>query len=235
MSERVRPVSEPNSGVLHKDMPTVLWLEQFFARGSSGPDEWEDVGSGSGGGPSMATSALTGNQFDISIDNTPLILDTPDGGSGSMNFYTASPTVFDFNAGRARILGPGLYVIGYQLNAQTGPSGVSANTFVYSHLDYQYGGASLEVPWFESGFLAATTLGEEIIGTRYVYVKGDGTSGSWDVGLQRLHPVSLSTGTFPNEIRPGAVTNAVAGELHVNWMALWGVRLGDPLDAYHSD
>src|SRR5262245_38545667 len=173
--------------------------------------------------------ALTGGPF--AITTSPVILDTP--ASGVMSLYTSNPTIFDSSSGRARILGPGMYVIVCQINPRTIAT-LSSDLYVYLHLSYAGDiGYSVEIPWLESGFLVGTA-GEEVAGTRFVFPNG-ATSG-WDVALQRMHPISLtSSTTFPLEIQPKLVTNGGgSGDLQVGWMALWGWRLGDPLDAYHS-
>ena len=93
------------------------------------------------------------------------------------------------SAGRARILVPGMYVIGCQLALQT-IAAITANTYVYLSLAYAGGvGFSIEIPSRESGFLVGTT-GEDLLGTRYVWPTG--AASSHDIALQRLHPISLT-------------------------------------------
>jgi len=170
------------------------------------------------------TFALTGGPF--TINNNPVLLQ-----NAGNHFYTAASGTFDMSsAGLARIKRPGFYLIGLHVNVQTLAT-LGADTTVESQLAYGGGaGYSIEIPWF--GFPPMST--EEIKGTRHVYPSGTG-SGE-DVGLQRLHPVSLTGATtFPLEIQPSIYSSDSASHLRVGWLGLWGLRVGDPLDSYHSD
>jgi hypothetical protein len=102
---------------------------------------------------------------------------------------------------------------------------------VESQLKYQGDiGYGIEVPWF--GFPPGSV--EEIIGTRYVF--SSGTVSGKDVGLQRIHPISLTASTtFPLQIQPNIYSTNTAGDMHAPSLGLWGFRLGGSLDSYHSD
>lgn len=180
-----------------------------------------------GGGGGLATFAITGDGFSSSTYDTPLILDTPQGGE-SMHFYSSDAATFDSSAGRVRILRPGMYVIGCQMNISF--TGTTDGIAVWLRLEYGGGaGSSIEVPWYVGGF-------EEVRGTRYDYVF-ERTYSDTDVALQRLHPISLTASAgFPLEILPTYDAHYTAAEaIIVGWVAVWGFRVGEPLDSYHSN
>jgi|SRR5580765_5128947 len=191
---------------------------------------------GVGGMPSLPSFALTGiNAAQVSWGDEE-ILDF-DGGSGDSHFYTTHSSVFDVLDGRARILVPGLYQIRCQVNVR--PLG-TVTSDAKAQLTLQYGsdiGYSIEVPYYISAM--APGGGEQALdGDLFVYEEGTGTS-SYDIGLERLHPISLTDATtFPLEIKPSLWW--VSGgdptvDLMGSWLGLWGFRIGDSLDAYHSD
>jgi len=192
---------------------------------------WEDVGAGGGGGGSAAVTpafALSGPSY-FPTDG-PEILDNLNGGPG--HFSTTDIATFDATTGgRARILVPGFYVIG--LHFYWNNSGPTGDVWVDMLLTYEGDiGASIEIPYAESGFRGGVFEGEFIFGTRYVVPSGES---SLNFATQRLHPISLTTTTtFPLEIQPKANAYDFA-HVSIQWMSVWGWRLSDPLDAYHSD
>lgn len=200
--------------------------------GLGGAVAWEDVGTTSAASLTLPSFALTGGTFFFT--STPAVCDAAIVDGGVMHFSgTASDSFYMGSNGRARILRPGMYVIGCQMYVNTLTT-IANDTYIYLHLAYQGDkGYSIEVPWAESGFNAPPDRGEEIIGSRYVYPVG--AAGSHEVGLQRLHPISLTSASiFPVEILPTFLTNYEAN-VSVRWLGLWGYRLSGPLDAYHSD
>jgi hypothetical protein len=190
---------------------------------------WESTGEA---GTGAAIFANTGGPF--SVPTTPLILDAPGGDTSQMHFYTTNPAVFDSHAGQARILAPGMYVIGCQMAVHPKTT-LTSDNWVTLRLRYHSsssGGFSIEIPFLDSDFLSGLQ-GHELIGTRYAYPAG--AHAAWDVIMQRLHPISLTEfTTFPYEIRPEIVT-LDDDAFVVSWLGLWGWRLGDPLDSWHSD
>ena len=188
---------------------------------------YESVGEAGGGG--AASFALTGGPFNVDSGNQ--ILDTPS--PDVMHFSTTDMLTYDMSTdGRARILRPGLYVTGCQVNVQTGAV-ISSETVVVLSLKYEGDiGYSIEIPYIESGLGASG--GQQILGTRWVYPAA--TVSGFDVALQRVHPLSVDdTATYPIEIHPTVVTNAGTGQVTATWLGLWGWRLGEPLGSYHSD
>jgi hypothetical protein len=193
---------------------------------------WESTGTGGGGG--FPTFALTGGTFSFDTDDAPVILDAAALGSAP-HFSTTDSATFDMSSGgRACILAPGMYVIGCQID--TKPS-VDLTAQVDAYLQLQYGGSvgfSIEIPWAVSSLLNGS---ERLLGTRFDFPDTTTVSEDADVSLQRLHPISLTDfTTFPLEIQPTFATNSPDNFAWVvSWLGLWGFRLGDPLDSYHSD
>lgn len=195
---------------------------------------WEDVGSGA---QTMAlpSFALTGN-FPATVSwGDEEFLDFG-AGTGDVHFSTTDATVFDNSVGRARILVPGLYQIRCQVNVY--PAGNVASD-ARAQLLLQYApvsGFSIEVPWY-SGFYQAGGGEQARDGDQFVYPSGTGSS--YDIGLERLHPISLTDApTYPISIKPSVTWIAPADpghDLTASWLGLWGFRIGDNLDAYHSD
>jgi hypothetical protein len=194
--------------------------------------EYESTGGGGGGGGS-AVFAMTGGSFFFSLDDTPVVLDTPF--SGGMNFYTNDSSVFDSSGGRARILVPGMYVIGCQIDTKPNES-LTSEVDAYLLLQYGsgVGGGSIEIPWGISSIVGGS---ERLLGTRFDFPSGTSDSEDADVYLQRIHPLSLTEATsFPVQIRPTfEAESTTTYDWQVFWLGLWGWRLGGPLDAYHSD
>jgi hypothetical protein len=193
---------------------------------------------GSGGCPSFS---LTGGPFNFNTDSCPITLD---GGSiaasDTPHFSTTDASTFAVSSGgRARILVPGMYVIGCQVSTKPAQD-MTAQLDVYLMLQYGPGpgtsgpGFSIEIPWAFSTFVNGS---ERLLGTRFDFPATTKQSEDADVALQRLHPISLTSATvFPLDIRPTFDTNTTVGHLWtVSWLGLWGFRLSDPLDSYHSD
>jgi hypothetical protein len=173
----------------------------------------------------LSIFALTADS--ISADDTPVVVE-------GTNFFSTSSSTFDESGGRARILTSGTYLIGCQMDVSPTVAW-AADQMVALELRYAGGsGFGIEVPWL-SGYVQEGG-GEQILGTRFVYPVG--SDAGYDVGLQRLHPLSLTdAASFPFEIQPTIVASPLPnpGELQVSWFALWGVRVGAPLDSWHSD
>lgn len=222
---------------LRKDMPSVRWLEPFFLGNGGGLNEWEDVGGGGGGGAgSSAAFALTASGFFFTLGATPVVLDaSAAGGLPNMYFSGTDASTFDMSSsGRARILRPGMYVIGCQIDTKTNAN-LTASVDAYLALQYPgSGGFSIEVPWAISSFHGGS---ERLLGTRFDFPATTTLTQDADVYLQRLHPISLTShSTFPFEILPVFDANyTVDCAWKIAWLAVWGWRIGDALDAYHSD
>lgn len=182
--------------------------------------------------PSFAASGSSG--FDT--PSTPVILDNNSLGAGSIDFSTDFADTFSISSrGRVQILRPGMYVIGCQINV-VNPATVGNDTYVYMSLQYRTPsrevGWSIEIPYLQSGFENVGLLGEEVIGTRYVYLAGDNPG--HDVCLQRLHPISLVNSTFPVEIAVQYLANWDQ-YTKVQYLAIWGFRVSDSLSNWFSD
>lgn len=199
---------------------------------------WEDVaggGGGSGGSSGLPSFALTGNNFPaVSSADTPVYLDIIEGG-GTFHYSTIDGATFGYDAitGHAQILVPGLYQIGLQLMIGGGGTNAS-DALAQIALRYEDDkGYSIEVPYLLSGsWPAAGGVGEQILGTYFHWPAG--IAAGLDVALQRIHPISLTDATtFPLDITPWFNTDAVS--ITPFWLAVWGFRISDPLDAYHSD
>jgi len=180
------------------------------------------------------TFALTGGSFSFHTDNAPVILDAAALGSAP-DFSTTDSATFDMSSGgRARILVPGMYVIGCQIDTKPGVS-LTAQVDAYLRLQYPSSkGFSIEVPWAMGTPIVGS---ERLLGTRFDFPSTTTVSEDADVYLQRLHPISLTDfTTFPFEIWPTFDANTTADHAwRVTWLGLWGFRLSDPLDSYHSD
>jgi hypothetical protein len=176
---------------------------------------------------------LNGGYSAISSDDTPIIVDNATLGAGTMTFDTNDGATFDQSAGRARIKTSGMYVIGCQFFVRPAED---FDMDVWASLILKYEGDegySIEVPWLYSGWLAGG--GEQVIGTRFNWPTGTGSS--YDICLQRLHPISLTSyTTFPLEIQPTFDHNWFHGSKVLSlYLAVWGWRLGAPLAGSLSD
>jgi hypothetical protein len=209
-------------GVRHGGRKPVLHARDH-EHGGADPQRIHYESVGGAGGAGTAVFAHTGDTFGP-LTSSPAVL------SGT-HFYSSDPATFDSSSGITQIVRPGMYVIGCQLTIQP-PSNFTAGNWVQLNLKYfkHSGGEtgySIETPYFVHD--------EQVLGTTYEYPAGTGYG--QEIGLQRLHPISLTSSSFsggPLEIRPTLVWYDDVSM--TPWLlAVWGWRLGEPLDSYHSD
>jgi hypothetical protein len=214
---------------LNRNLRDHLARIEALERSLGGGIEWADTGSGAGGG-TLPSFVNTSSSIFVDPNDTPLVLDSA---TGTMHYYSTDAGVFATSAaGRAQILVPGMYVIGCQLSCRfTGT--LASDRWIKLLVSYfsatsSEKGYSIEIPYFVGG-------DEQVLGSANIVQAG--ILSSHDVALQRLHPISLTAATdYPLEIRPQYYTSATESFMgQVFWLGLWGWRLSDPLDAYHSD
>jgi hypothetical protein len=179
-----------------------------------------------------ALPSFANTTFNVTIDDNPIDLNS---GTATMHFSSSDGT-FDTAGGQARITRPGLYVIGLQIEVENiaptvGDTGVELQLGYGPGPSFSSIGYGIEVPWL--GFDLAT---EQILGTFYIYPNG--AAAGRNIALQRLHPISVDADLFPDyplEIHGLIYCADTSGIYVVRNFALWGYRLGDALDSFHSD
>lgn len=188
------------------------------------------------GGSSLPV--FTNTSFNITIDDSPLGLNASthyDRKNDDDGIY------FDSASGWAQIEGPGFYVIGQQVEIES-TDVTSGDTYVASQLAYAVSpfsglgsyGYGIEVPWVGFGLAPPSGTGEQILGTNFTFP--DATPAGVAVALQRLHPVSfLDDMDFPIRIVAQVYCGDTSGIYTVRNAAVWGFRVGDPFDSFHSD